>query len=563
MKAVFIEEHGDIDKLIVGERPDPRPGPRRGGDSRSGQRASTTLTSACVPAAGAAPGSLPRILGCDMAGEVAELGEGVTGLSLSDKVLVDNRVKCVDCTPCLQGQDQYCERQLRIGVDLDGGHAELCSVPAVNVHRFADSMTFEEAAAVPLAFHTAWHCLMVRAELQPWETILVQAGGSGVGSAAIQIAKRIGARVITTTAGSDEKLAVARNQGADDGINYRATSEFSRAVLELTGGVGVDVVLDVVGAAVWRENLLSLRPGGRLVITGVTSGSQTDMDLALLQGAAAHAHGQRRALAPLVRGDDERDQPRRAARRGWPRVRAAGRGGSAPRDGEPGLLRQAGRAQPRLISGGSTRFARKLPSPHFSVNVVIRQPPVLCWRYVAGALPERTIYGGITMISASLQDALNEQIANELSAGYLYLSHVGILRVAEPAGLRQVDANPAPGGDRARHEDIRLCGGPGAARVILRAIDAPPSEFGSVESAIDPGVAARAPRHRPTSTRCTRRRSGSATTPPTCCWSGSQTSRWRRRRPWRSCSTTCAWWARTARGLLILDERLGNRTAAP
>ena len=282
MKAVFIEEHGDVDKLIVGERPDPRPGP---GEVVIRVRASALnhLDLGVRSGRGRGPGSLPRILGCDMAGEVAELGEGVTGLALSDKVLVDNRVKCVDCTPCLQGQDQYCERQLRIGVDLDGGHAELCSVPAVNVHRFADSMTFEEAAAVPLAFHTAWHCLMVRAELQPWETILVQAGGSGVGSAAIQIAKRIGARVITT-AGSDEKLAVARDQGADEGINYRATPEFSRAVLELTGGAGVDVVLDVVGAAVWRENLLSLRPGGRLVITGVTSGSQTDMDLALLQG---------------------------------------------------------------------------------------------------------------------------------------------------------------------------------------------------------------------------------------------------------------------------------------
>ena len=282
MKAVFIEEHGDVDKLIHGDRPDPTVS---SGEVVIRVRASALnhLDLGVRSGRGRGPGSLPRILGCDMAGEVHELGAGVTGLDVGEKVLVDNRVKCVDCTPCLQGMDQYCERQLRIGVDLDGGHAELCSVPAVNVHRFRDSMTFEEAAAIPLAFHTAWHCLMVRAELKPWETILVQAGGSGVGSAAIQIAKRIGARVITT-AGSDEKLAVARDQGADDGINYRTTPEFSRAVMELTGGTGVDAVLDVVGAAVWRENLLCLRPGGRLVITGTTSGSQSDMDLSLLQG---------------------------------------------------------------------------------------------------------------------------------------------------------------------------------------------------------------------------------------------------------------------------------------
>ena len=185
--------------------------------------------------------------------------------------------------PVPPGAGPVCENQLRIGVDVDGGHAELCSVPAVNVYKFRDSMTFEEAAAIPLAFHTAWHCLMVRGQLQPWETILIQAGGSGVGSAGIQIAKRIGAKVITT-AGTDEKVARAKELGADAGINYRTTPEFSKAVRELNDGQGVDMVLDVVGAAVWRENLLSMRPGGRLVITGVTSGAQTDMDLSILQG---------------------------------------------------------------------------------------------------------------------------------------------------------------------------------------------------------------------------------------------------------------------------------------
>ena len=282
MKAVYIAEHGGLDKLIFGDRPDPKAGP---GQVVIRVRASALnhLDLGVRSGGGRGPGSLPRILGCDMAGEVEEIGEGVSGFQVGDRVLVDNRTKCDACRQCLQGQDQVCENQQRIGVDIDGGHAELCVVPAVNVHRFRDSMSFEEAAAIPLAFHTAWHCLMARGQLQPWETILIQAGGSGVGSAAIQIAKRIGAKVITT-AGTDEKVARAKEMGADEGINYRTTPEFSRAVRDLNDGLGVDMALDVVGAAVWRENLLSLRPFGRLVITGATSGAQTDMDLSLLQG---------------------------------------------------------------------------------------------------------------------------------------------------------------------------------------------------------------------------------------------------------------------------------------
>ncbi len=282
MKAVYIAEHGGLDKLIYGDRPDPTAGP---GEVVLRVKASALnhLDLGVRSGGGRGPGQLPRILGCDMAGEIHEIGPGVTGFEVGDRALVDNRIKCDACRQCLQGQDQFCESQQRIGVDVDGGHAELCVVPAVNVHRFRDSMSFEEAAAIPLAFHTAWHCLMVRGQLQPWETILIQAGGSGVGSAAIQIAKRIGARIITT-AGTDEKVARAKEMGADEGINYRNTPEFSRAVRDLNDGAGVDMVLDVVGAAVWRENLLSIRPGGRLVITGVTSGAQTDMDLSILQG---------------------------------------------------------------------------------------------------------------------------------------------------------------------------------------------------------------------------------------------------------------------------------------
>ena len=282
MKAVYISEYGDVDKLIYGDRPDPSPGH---GEVVLRVRASALnhLDLGLRSGRGRAPGDLPRILGCDMAGEIAQAGPGVTGFEEGDRVLVDNRLKCDACRPCLLGQDQYCLKQLRVGVDVDGGHAEYCKVPAINVYKFRQSMSFEEAAAIPLAFHTAWHCLMVRGQLQPWETILIQAGGSGVGSAGIQIAKRIGARIITT-AGADEKLAKAQELGADEGINYRNTPDFSKMVRELTDGQGADMILDVVGAAVWEQNLLSLRAGGRLVITGTTSGTQTGMDLSILTG---------------------------------------------------------------------------------------------------------------------------------------------------------------------------------------------------------------------------------------------------------------------------------------
>src|SRR5262249_45091416 len=139
-------------------------------------------------------GGLPRILGLDMAGEVASLGPGVTGFQPGDRVVVENRVKCGACMPCVLGQDEDCERQRRLGGELDGGHAQLCRVPAANLARIPDWMDFDEASTLPLAGHTAWHCLIERVKLQPWEDVLIQAVGSGVGSFGLAIAKGIGAR---------------------------------------------------------------------------------------------------------------------------------------------------------------------------------------------------------------------------------------------------------------------------------------------------------------------------------------------------------------------------------
>jgi NADPH:quinone reductase-like Zn-dependent oxidoreductase len=280
MKAVYIAEYGGPEKLVCGDRPDPG---ARAGEVVVRVRA-TALNHAdlSLRAGRSATGGLPRILGLDMAGEVASLGPGVTGWREGDRVVVENRVKCGTCAPCVLGRDEFCERQKRLGGELDGGHAQYCVVPAVNLQRIPDRIGFDEAATFPLAGHTAWHCLIERVQLQPGEDVLIQAVGSGVGSFGLLMAKGIGARVIAT-AGSDWKLAKAKELGADEVINYTSTPKFSQRVKELTGGRGVDVVFDCVGASVWDESLASLKPGGRLVITGTTAGSQIPFDLRALQ----------------------------------------------------------------------------------------------------------------------------------------------------------------------------------------------------------------------------------------------------------------------------------------
>lgn len=290
MKAVFITEHGGPEVLTFGDRPEPEVGP---GEVmlRVGASALNRLDMG-LRAGRSYRGPLPRIMGCDIAGEVVQISpEARTDLKVGDRVVLDNRVKCTgNCEYCSRGQDQYCSDQKRLGVDLEGGHAEYITAPAMNAFKFPDSMSFTEAAAIPLAAHTAWHCLVTQGQIRPWDDVLIHAASSGVASMGIQIAKMMGARVITT-AGVDWKIEKARELGADEVINYRETASISEKVKELTNGKGVDLVFDVVGADVWEESLLSLKPGGRLVITGVTSGARTDMNLSILQGRPLHLMG--------------------------------------------------------------------------------------------------------------------------------------------------------------------------------------------------------------------------------------------------------------------------------
>jgi NADPH:quinone reductase-like Zn-dependent oxidoreductase len=223
---------------------------------------------------------MPHIPGSDIAGEVARVGEKVSGVQPGERVLLSPGISCGHCVYCLRGDDNLCRQYTLFGYGVDGGYAEYVASPAVNVIRTPPNLGFKEAAAVPLVFLTAWHMLITRAQLKPDETVLVLGAGSGVGSAAIQIAKTAGARVIAT-AGSELKLQKARELGADETFLH-SIERWSREVKRLTDRRGVDVVFEHVGEATWQESLASLAPGGRLVTCGATTGYDGKIDLRYL-----------------------------------------------------------------------------------------------------------------------------------------------------------------------------------------------------------------------------------------------------------------------------------------
>jgi NADPH:quinone reductase-like Zn-dependent oxidoreductase len=220
---------------------------------------------------------LPHILGSDVAGVVREVGELVTWVKPGAEVMVQPGVSCGHCEACLSGRDNLCREYDMVGYRRDGGYAELVAVPGANVIPKPGELSWEEAAALPLVTVTAWHMLVTRANVQPGEDVLVHAAGSGVGSIAIQIAKLRGARVITT-ASSDEKLAKARDLGADETINY-TRDDWPKEVRRLTERKGVDVVVEHTGAATWAGSISALKNNGRLVTCGATSGFDARTDL--------------------------------------------------------------------------------------------------------------------------------------------------------------------------------------------------------------------------------------------------------------------------------------------
>lgn len=223
---------------------------------------------------------LPHINGSDISGTIEQVGDYITDLKAGQRVLLAPMVWCGNCAACADGRQNMCRHFTVIGNLVDGGNCEFIAVPRVNVIPIPDGLTYDEAASVPLVFLTAWHMLVSRANLRPGEFVLVLGGGSGVGSAAIQIGKMLGARVIAT-AGDERKLDQSKELGADyliDHYKQKITDE----VKKITAKAGVDVVLEHVGKATWNESVASLRPGGRLVTCGATTGPEAQFDLRVL-----------------------------------------------------------------------------------------------------------------------------------------------------------------------------------------------------------------------------------------------------------------------------------------
>src|SRR5450755_3067524 len=232
---------------------------------------------------GGLPGvKLPHILGSDAAGEIVEVSEYDSGIKQGQRVLLATMRFCGRCLKCVAGLQNQCREFTVLGNAVDGGNCELIAVPAVNVVPIPDSanLDFNQAASVPLVFTTGWHMLTGRAAIRPGQTVLVLGANSGVGIAAIQIAKLFHARVIAT-AGYERKMERARELGADFVIDHYR-QKISQEVRKITNFEGVDIVVEHVGHATWEESVRSLKSGGTLVTCGATTGPKVDLDLRFL-----------------------------------------------------------------------------------------------------------------------------------------------------------------------------------------------------------------------------------------------------------------------------------------
>lgn len=276
MKAVVFDQHGGPEVLEYREVPAPSIKP----DEVLIEVKACALNHLDVWVRAGLPGikiPLPHILGNDISGVVREVGQLVTWVSAGDEVMVQPGVSCGHCAECLGGRDNFCRDYDILGYRRAGGYAQLVAAPGVNVIRKPGSLSWEEAAALPLVTVTAWHMLVTRAAVQPGEDVLIHAAGSGVGSIGIQVAKLRGARVIAT-AGADDKLAKAKTLGADEVINYR-NEDWPQQVKTLTNRRGVDLVFEHTGAATWPGSIAALKHNGRIVTCGATSGYDAQTDL--------------------------------------------------------------------------------------------------------------------------------------------------------------------------------------------------------------------------------------------------------------------------------------------
>ena len=280
MRAAVIREHGSYDKIVFEDRPVPEPGP---GEVRVAVKAAG-LNHLDLWVRRGVPGHafpLPMVLGCDGAGLVDALGEGVPGLEVGQRVILAPGVTSGEDAATAAGADHLSPYYGILGETRDGTNADYVVLPARNAIPFSDAISFPEAAAFSLVSLTAWNMVMRRAQLQPGETVLVHAAGSGVSTAAIQIARLAGAGKIIATTSSAAKADRALALGADEVVDYTDPG-WSKAVKNLTGGAGVEVVIDHVGVATFGSSLKILSRGGRYVFCGATTGPTTELHLNLV-----------------------------------------------------------------------------------------------------------------------------------------------------------------------------------------------------------------------------------------------------------------------------------------
>ncbi len=265
MKAAFFKEHGGSDRIIYGDYKDPAP------DAsevvvRVKACALNHVDMLLLDGRYPPPEGLPHVNGCEVTGTIETMGERVKGLTKGQRVIIFPGFSCGVCEYCLRGERTVCMRYGYLGAAKDGGYAELVKAPAANILPLPEAISFEQGAAVPLAMLTAWHALVVQANLRAGQTVLVQAAGSGVGSAAIQIARLCGARVITTV-GSDDKIDFAKSLGADRVVNYR-TQDFVEEAKKWSNKRGVDVVVEHIGGETFEKSVYALTRLGTLVTIG-------------------------------------------------------------------------------------------------------------------------------------------------------------------------------------------------------------------------------------------------------------------------------------------------------
>ncbi len=283
MKAVYITGHGGIDVLQYGDLPEPEIGPN---DVKVRVHAAAlnrldVYTRAGVRGTRRRSFDGPHVLGGDAAGKIVEIGSAVRGREIGQRIVVNPRMTCNHCRFCSSGEDEFCESSGMLGSSKSGSYAEYVGVPVTSAVPIPDHLSYEEAASLPTVFLPSWTILVRKAALKRWETALVLSASAGVGTAAVQVAKNVvGATVIATTS-TEEKAAQARELGADHVINY-TTEDIRERVREITGGRGVDVVLDHVGAEFWPAATASLALGGRYGICGVTTGYRAELQMGMM-----------------------------------------------------------------------------------------------------------------------------------------------------------------------------------------------------------------------------------------------------------------------------------------